>query len=74
MNFDIHGFFETSLIHKVLRVMVLAGLATRVRVVAPVTFMMTQQRTRTICNPKLIATFVHLEKNLQGQSDCNNAS
>ena len=25
-------------------------------------FMMTQQRTRTICNPKLIAIFVRLEK------------
>ena len=30
-------------------------LATRVLVVAPMTFMTTQQRTRTICNPKLIA-------------------
>ena len=26
------------------------------------TFMMTQQRTRTICNPTLIAIFVRLEK------------
>ena len=26
------------------------------------TFMMTQQRTHTICNPKLIAIFVHLEE------------
>ena len=30
-------------------------LATRVLVVAPMTSVMTQQRTRTICNPKLIA-------------------
>ena len=29
---------------------------------APMTFMLTQQRTRTICNPKLIAVFVRLEK------------
>ena len=37
-------------------------VATRVLVVAPNTFMMTQQRTRTICNPKFIAIFVCLEK------------
>ena len=30
-------------------------------VVAPVTFTMTQQRTRIICNPKLIAIFARLE-------------
>ena len=33
----------------------------RVLVVAPMTFMMTQQRTRTICNSTLIAIFAHLE-------------
>ena len=38
-----------------------ARLATRVLVVASMTFMMTQQRTRTICNPKLIAIFTRLE-------------
>ena len=37
-------------------------LATRVLVVAPMTFMMTQQRTRTICNPKFNAIFTRLEK------------
>ena len=37
-------------------------LATRILGVAPMTFMMTQQRTPTICNPKLIAIFVPLEK------------
>ena len=37
-------------------------LATRILVVAPMTFMMTQQRTRTICSLKLIAIFVRLEK------------
>ena len=37
-------------------------LAKRILVAAPVTFMMTQQRTRTICNPKLIAIFSRLEK------------
>ena len=37
-------------------------LATRVLVVTPMTFTMTQQRTRTICNPKLIALFARLEK------------
>ena len=31
-------------------------------VVAPVTFIMTQQRTRTIYNPKLIALFPRLKK------------
>ena len=36
--------------------------ATRVLVVAPMTFMITQQRTRTICNPKLIAILSCLEK------------
>ena len=36
--------------------------AGRVLVVAPMTFMMTQQRTRTICNPELIAIFKRLEK------------
>ena len=29
---------------------------------SPMTFMMTQQRTRTICNPKLTAIFSRLEK------------
>ena len=38
--------------------------ATRV-LVAPMTFMMTQQRTSTICNPKLIAIFARLE-NVEG--------
>ena len=37
-------------------------LATRVLVVTPVTFMMTKQRTHTICNPKLFAIFPRLEK------------
>ena len=37
-------------------------LATRVFAVAPMTFMMTQQRTRAICNPKLIVIFARLEK------------
>ena len=32
-------------------------LASRVLVVAPITFKMTQQRTRTVCSPKLIAIF-----------------
>ena len=41
----------------------MARLATRVFVVTPMTFMMTQQRTVTICNPKLIAIFARLEKN-----------
>ena len=41
-------------------------LATRVLVVAPMTSMMTQQRTRTTCNPKLIAIFARLEKKLKG--------
>ena len=36
-------------------------LATRVLVVAPMTFMMTQQRTSTICNPKLITILARLE-------------
>ena len=36
-------------------------LATRVLVVALMAFIMTQQRTRTICNPKLIAIFARLE-------------
>ena len=45
-------------------------LATRVLVVALVTFLMTQQRTHTICNPKLITIFERLEINLKGQSDC----
>ena len=45
-------------------------------VVAPMTFMMTQQRTRTICSPKLIAIFKRLKKfkepiRLQG---CENLS
>ena len=37
-------------------------LATRVIVVAPMTFMMTEQRTRGICNPKFIVIFARLEK------------
>ena len=37
-------------------------LATRVLVLAPMTFIMTQQRTHTICNPKLITVFARLEK------------
>ena len=37
-------------------------LAARVLVVAPMTLMMTQQRTRTICNSKLIAIVSCLEK------------
>ena len=37
-------------------------------VVTPLTFMMMQERTRTICNPKLIAIFA-LRKTLKGQSD-----
>ena len=40
-------------------------LATRVLVVAPLTFMMTQERTRTISNPNLMAVFERLEK-IQG--------
>ena len=48
-------------------------LATRVIVVAPLTFLMMQQRTCTICNPELIAIFARLEKNLKGQSDCKDA-
>ena len=47
----------------------LSRLATRVLVVVPMIFIMTQQRTRTICNPKLIA----LGKNLTGQSDIKGA-
>ena len=38
------------------------GLATRVLVAAPMTFRMTQQLTRTICNIKLIAILARLEK------------
>ena len=38
-------------------------LAVRVLVLAPMTFMIMQQRTRTICNPTLIAIFSRLEKN-----------
>ena len=41
-------------------------LATRVFVVAPMTFLMTQQKTRTICNPKLIAIPSRLEKIFNG--------
>ena len=37
-------------------------LAAQFFVVAPMTFMMVQQRTQTICNPKLIAVFARLEK------------
>ena len=37
-------------------------LATQVLDVAPMTFMMTQQRTCTICSPKLIAIFARLKK------------
>ena len=40
-------------------------LATQVLVVAPTTFVMTQQRTPTICNPKLIAIFVPFEEILR---------
>ena len=48
-------------------------LATRVHLVAFMAFMMMQQRTDTICNPKLIAIFERLEKKLKGQSDCKAA-
>ena len=49
-------------------------LATRVLVVAPMTFMMMQQRTRTIWTPKLMITnFARLEKNVKGESDCKDA-
>ena len=44
-------------------------LATRVTV-ASMTFMITQQRTCAICNPKLMAVFLGLKKRLKGQSDC----
>ena len=37
-------------------------LATQVLAVASITLMITQQRTHTICNHKLIAIFVRLEK------------
>ena len=47
----------------------ISRLAARVLVVAPMTFMMTQQKTCTIYNPKLFAIFA-LGKNLKGQSDC----
>ena len=48
---------------------------------APVTSMVTQQRTRTICNPNLIdrnpnlidRNLLTLGKNLKGQSDCKDA-
>ena len=34
--------------------------------VAPMTFMMTQQKAHTICNPKLIAIFESLGKKIKG--------
>ena len=37
-------------------------LVAQVLDVAPVTFVMTQQRTCAICSPKLIAIFAHLKK------------
>ena len=37
-------------------------LATRVLIVAPVTFMIMQQMSHTICSPKFIAIFSHVEK------------
>ena len=37
-------------------------LHVRVIVVAPITFVITQKETRTICNAKLIAIFARLEK------------
>ena len=42
-------------------------LATLVLVVTPITFLMTQQMTRIICNLNLIAIFARLE------SDCKDA-
>ena len=41
----------------------------QVFIVAPVTFMIMQQMSHTICSPKLIAIFSQLEKNLKGQAD-----
>ena len=41
--------------------------------VAPMTFMMTQQRTRKICNPKLIRNLRARGKTLKCQSDCKDA-
>ena len=41
--------------------------------VGPITYMMMKQRTRTIISPKLIATFVRLEKKLKRQLDCKDA-
>ena len=43
--------------------MISVRLAVRILLVTPLTFMMTQQRTRTICNPRLTAIFVRFEKN-----------
>ena len=40
----------------------LSKLAILVLVAAAMNFMMTQQRNRAICNPKLIAIFTRLEK------------
>ena len=37
------------------------------------TFMMTQERNRTISNPKLIAIVARFEKKLKGQSNCKDA-
>ena len=37
-------------------------LATKVIVLAHLTFMMTQQMTRKICNPELVRIFARLEK------------
>ena len=34
------------------------------------TFMITHQKTRTICNPKLIAIFAHLEKGPMRLQEC----
>ena len=45
-----------------LPVLVKVKLATRVLVVGPMAFMVTQQRTRTICNPKVNAIFTRSEK------------
>ena len=53
---------HSLLLHVVYLGCTLPKRATRFLVVALMTFMMTQQRTRTICNPKLIAIFARLEK------------
>ena len=40
-------------------------LTTRVLLVAPITLIITQQKTRTICNPILITIFSCLEKSIK---------